>query len=163
MHKVLKRFPCSFDGIRSEMLSPGDERDFGSMADGLVKAGLIGETDGGAKTKGKTGLRDDGPTIAEFVSAGYAASAYPPKGYASRSTPEEIAAAVKAEEEAKAKAEAEKAAQDTAAELAKQTVAQLKEIAATEKVELAADDAKDAIIAKIVAVRAAAAQTGAGE
>lgn len=37
------------------------------------------------------GLRTDGPTIAEFVQAGYLASNYPPAGYASRSTPEEIA------------------------------------------------------------------------
>lgn len=38
-------------------------------------------------------LRDDGPTIAEFIAAGYPASAYPPVGYASKSTVEEIAAA----------------------------------------------------------------------
>lgn len=39
-------------------------------------------------------LRTDGPTVAEFVTSGYQASNYPPTGYASRSTPEEIAAAV---------------------------------------------------------------------
>lgn len=39
-------------------------------------------------------LRNDGPTIAEFIAAGYPASNYPPKGYASKSTVEEIAAAV---------------------------------------------------------------------
>ncbi len=44
MHRVLKAFPCSFDGIHSEPLEPGDERDFGSMADGLVRAGLIGDS-----------------------------------------------------------------------------------------------------------------------
>jgi hypothetical protein len=37
-------------------------------------------------------LKEDGPTIAEWVAAGYSADAYPPSGYASRSTPEEIAA-----------------------------------------------------------------------
>lgn len=42
-------------------------------------------------------LRDDGPTIAEFVDAGYPASNYPPKGFSSRSTPEEIEAAIAAE------------------------------------------------------------------
>lgn len=42
-------------------------------------------------------VRDDGPTIAEFVAAGYPAKNYPPAGYASRSTPEEIAAAIAAE------------------------------------------------------------------
>lgn len=43
------------------------------------------------------GERLDGPTVAEFVAAGYAASLYPPKGYASRSTDAEIAAAIAAE------------------------------------------------------------------
>ena len=41
--------------------------------------------------------RTDGPTVAEYVAAGYKASGYPPAGYASKSTPEEIAAAVAAE------------------------------------------------------------------
>lgn len=44
----------------------------------------------------KTALRDDGPTVQEFVEAGYLAVNYPPTGYASKSTPEEIAAAVAA-------------------------------------------------------------------
>lgn len=43
------------------------------------------------------GLRQDGPTIAEYMAAGYKASSYPPHGYVSRSTPEEIAVAVAAE------------------------------------------------------------------
>lgn len=42
------------------------------------------------------GLRTDGPTVAEFVAAGYQASNYPPAGYASCSTDEEIAGAIKA-------------------------------------------------------------------
>ena len=46
------------------------------------------------------GLRQDGPTIADYVAAGYKSSSYPPHGYASRSTPEEIAAAVASEIEA---------------------------------------------------------------
>lgn len=49
----------------------------------------------------KVQLREDGPTIAEFLAAGYQASNYPPKGYASRSTAEEIAAAVAAQPKAK--------------------------------------------------------------
>lgn len=44
-------------------------------------------------------LLDDGPTVEEFVAAGYPAANYPPKGYASRSTKEEIAAAIAAETE----------------------------------------------------------------
>lgn len=42
--------------------------------------------------------REDGPTIEEFVAAGYDPKNYPPKGYLSRSSDEEIAAAIKAKE-----------------------------------------------------------------
>ncbi|MNJ39956.1 HeH/LEM domain protein [compost metagenome] len=47
-----------------------------------------------------SGLRLDGPTIAEFVEAGYLASNYPPEGFASRSSQEEIDAAIKAHKDA---------------------------------------------------------------
>lgn len=39
-------------------------------------------------------LRTDGPTLAEFVAAGYAAEAYPPQGYAAVSDPVENAPVV---------------------------------------------------------------------
>ncbi|ARO24749.1 hypothetical protein TAL182_CH03003 [Rhizobium sp. TAL182] len=42
-------------------------------------------------------LREDGPTVEEYVAAGYLAANYPPSGYASRSTPDEIAAAIAAQ------------------------------------------------------------------
>jgi hypothetical protein len=42
-------------------------------------------------------LRQDGPTVKEYVEAGYKASNYPPQGYASKSAPEEITAAIAAE------------------------------------------------------------------
>ncbi len=45
------------------------------------------------------GLKLDGPTIAEFVSDGYLAVNYPPEGYASRSSQEEIDAAIDAQKE----------------------------------------------------------------
>ncbi|NNA69619.1 HeH/LEM domain-containing protein [Pseudomonas gessardii] len=45
------------------------------------------------------GLKLDGPTIAEFVEAGYLAINYPPEGYASRSSQEEIDAAIEAQKE----------------------------------------------------------------
>lgn len=38
-------------------------------------------------------LRDDGPTVEEYVAKGYKASEYPPKGFASKSSEEEIKAA----------------------------------------------------------------------
>lgn len=40
---------------------------------------------------------NSGPTVEEWVAAGYKASNYPPSGYVSKSTPEEIAAAVAAQ------------------------------------------------------------------
>jgi hypothetical protein len=157
MHKVLKQFPCSFDGIKSEMLRPGDERDFGSMAEGLKKAGLIEDLGGG--------LREDGPTISEYVSAGYPATGYPPQGYASRSTAKEIAAAVKAEAKAKAEAEAEsvKAREALMADLGKLSDEELAKVVADEKIAVGESDDRNAIITKIVDARAAAAQSGAGE
>ena len=45
----------------------------------------------------ENGLRTDGPTVAEYVEAGYQASNYPPSGYASRSTAEEIDEAIAAQ------------------------------------------------------------------
>lgn len=42
-------------------------------------------------------LTSDGPTVAQWVAAGYKATAYPPSGYPSKSSPEEIAAAVAAQ------------------------------------------------------------------
>ena len=43
------------------------------------------------------GLKLDGPTLAEFVEAGYQAVNYPPEGYASRSSQEEIDGAIEAQ------------------------------------------------------------------
>lgn len=86
-------------------------------------------------------LRTDGPTVAEFVTAGYLASNYPPTGYASRSSNEEVAAAV--------------AAQEARAELDKLTVDQLKELATTEEIDLGEATKKADIVSAIEAGRAA--------
>lgn len=43
-------------------------------------------------------LRNDGPTVEQYVAAGYLAKNYPPTGYASRSAPEGIEAAIAAQE-----------------------------------------------------------------
>ncbi len=52
MHKVLKPFPYSHDGIKTEMLAEGAQREFQpDLVDGLVAAGLIGPPDGKAATK----------------------------------------------------------------------------------------------------------------
>jgi hypothetical protein len=42
-------------------------------------------------------LRDDGPTIEEYVAKGYKASTYPPKGFASKSSEEDVKKAVATE------------------------------------------------------------------
>ena len=39
--KVVKPFPYYGDGVTLENLNEGDERDFGSMTEGLIKAGLV--------------------------------------------------------------------------------------------------------------------------
>src|SRR6267142_1991969 len=49
---------------------------------------------------GKVELKEDGPTIAEFMSAGYKASQYPPKGYAAKSSDEEVNAEIEKEKAA---------------------------------------------------------------
>jgi hypothetical protein len=90
-------------------------------------------------------LRDDGPTIEEFVAAGYSAATYPPQGYAPRSTPEEIAAAI----EAQAKAEADaKAAEEAAAQAEAQAKAEADAKAAEEAAAQAEAQAKAAKGAK---------------
>jgi hypothetical protein len=74
----------------------GTERDFDKVDfDRLRELGAVREA---------SALRVDGPTVAEYVAAGYPASRYPPDGFAPRSTPEEMAAAIAdAEREAAAK------------------------------------------------------------
>lgn len=41
MHKVVRPFPVSWDGLTLIDLHPGDERDFGDMAAGLQAEGYI--------------------------------------------------------------------------------------------------------------------------
>jgi hypothetical protein len=58
----------------------------------------------------------EGPTVKEYVASGYKATTYPPPGYASRSTPEEIAAAIAEEHKADEKrAAGHRAAEEKAA------------------------------------------------
>jgi hypothetical protein len=45
----------------------------------------------------KEPLKDNGPTLEEYTKHGYKASTYPPTGYASKSSQEEIDAAIAAE------------------------------------------------------------------
>lgn len=41
MHRVVRPFPCSWDGLTLVDLNVDDERDFGTMAKGLVDEGWI--------------------------------------------------------------------------------------------------------------------------
>lgn len=80
-----------FFGVISSAKEVVVDGDKPNIIEAYKRAGII-VTDGKVPA-----LREDGPTIAEFVVAGYQASAYPPVGYASRSTQEEIDAAVGAQ------------------------------------------------------------------
>ncbi|MHA0333668.1 hypothetical protein [Sphingomonas aquatilis] len=62
-------------------------------ANGLVEILADDDEDSGE-------LKTDGPTVGEYVAAGYPAKNYPPHGYASRSTPDEIAEAINQQESA---------------------------------------------------------------
>lgn len=64
-----------------------------------------GEPASGWKAEAPT-LKDDGPTIHEWVAAGYKAKDYPPKGYIVKSPLAEIDQAVRDEQDAEAKAAA---------------------------------------------------------
>lgn len=79
------------NGVKQKQFEPGETR----AADPSIVKHLVGTTliDPNAPAGG---LRTDGPTIDEFITAGYPAANYPPQGYASRSTEEEIAAAIAA-------------------------------------------------------------------
>lgn len=68
-------------------------------------------------------VRQDGPTVEEYVAAGYLAENYPPMGFASRSTPDEIAVAIGMQAEA-------------ASKLKGPTVADIKEALAAKGVEI---------------------------
>lgn len=53
MHKVLKPFPYSHDGIKTELLEEGAQRDIHpDLVEGLEKAGLIGPPDAKSAAKG---------------------------------------------------------------------------------------------------------------
>ncbi|QJI40477.1 hypothetical protein HKK52_05945 [Pseudomonas sp. ADAK2] len=92
---VCYRLTDEFFGVISAATKVIVDGDFPHITAAYQRAGIAVE-DG----KQSAGLREDGPTVAEFVAAGYKASNYPPEGYASRSTAEEVAEAMKIEQAA---------------------------------------------------------------
>ena len=90
---VCYRLTDEFFGVISTATKVIVDGDFPHITAAYQRAGIAVE-DG----KQSAGLREDGPTVVEFIAAGYKASNYPPEGYASRSTAEEIAEALKGEQ-----------------------------------------------------------------
>ena len=93
---VNKPFPFAVDGNHVVEISAG-EQDVSERC-ALVAVEHLGVASYPNQLDAN-GLKLDGPTIAEFVAAGYPAANYPPEGYASRSSQEEIDAAIEAEKE----------------------------------------------------------------
>lgn len=93
---VNKPFPFAVDGNHVVEISAG-EQDVSERC-ALVAVEHLGVASYPNQLDAN-GLKLDGPTIAEFVAAGYPAVNYPPEGYVSRSSQEEIDAAIEAEKE----------------------------------------------------------------
>ena len=89
---VCYRLTSEFFGVIGSATKVIVDGDFPHITAAYQRAGIV--VDDG---KQPAGPREDGPTVAEFIASGYKASNYPPAGYASRSTAEEIAAALEAE------------------------------------------------------------------
>ena len=90
---VCYRLTSEFFGVISAASKVIVDGDFPHITAAYQRAGIA--VDDG---KHPVDPREDGPTIAEFVAAGYKASNYPPEGFASRSTAEEVSEALKAEQ-----------------------------------------------------------------
>lgn len=146
MHKVLREFPFSFDGVNIAMLAVGEEHDFGAIAVGLKQAGYIGDIASSADTKPADTDTVDPSKDAE----GEGEDEGNPETEAGNENSEEDEAKVAADKEAAEALEAE-----LAAELTKHTVAQLHEIAKAESVKVESDDNKPDLVAKIAKARLA--------
>lgn len=94
---VKKPFPFSADGNHVVEVPAGEQ-------DVSDRCALVAVEHLGVATyldqQDFAGLKLDGPTIAEFVEAGYLATNYPPEGYESRSSQDEIDLAVQAQKDA---------------------------------------------------------------
>lgn len=132
---VKKAFPFAVDGNQVVEIQVGEQEVSDRCA--LVAVDHLGVAEY-LDQRRTPGLREDGPTVAEFVEAGYLAANYPPEGYASRSSQEEIDAAI----------ELQKGAENETDPL-KMTVPKLKEWLTAQGIEFAADAKKPALQALV--------------
>jgi len=94
---VKKPFPFAVDGNQVVEFQAG-EHDVSERC-ALVAVEHLGVAEY-LERRSAAGLREDGPTVGEWVEAGYPAATYPPAGYSSRSSQEEIEAAIQVQKDA---------------------------------------------------------------
>lgn len=92
---VKKPFPFAVDGNQIVEILAGEQEVSDRCA--LVAVEHLGVA-AYLDQQSRSDLALDGPTIAEFVEAGYRAINYPPAGYAARSSQDEIDQAIQAQE-----------------------------------------------------------------
>lgn len=94
---VKKPFPFAVDGNHVVQIETGEQEVSDRCALVAVEHLNVAAY---LEAQESTGPRLDGPTIAEWIEAGYPATSYPPEGYASRSSQEEIDQAIKQQKDA---------------------------------------------------------------
>lgn len=132
---VKKTFPFALDGNQVIEIQAG-EQDVSERC-ALVAVDHLGVAEYVNRQRAPV-LREDGPTVAEWVEAGYLAASYPPEGYVSRSSQEEIDAAVLLQKDAESESDP-----------LKMTVPKLKEWLTAQGIEFAADAKKPALQALV--------------
>jgi len=132
---VKKPFPFAVDGNQVVEVQPG-EQDVSERC-ALVAVDHLGVADYLDRQSAPV-PRDDGPTVGEWVEAGYLAANYPPEGFASRSSQEEIDAAIELQKDA-----------ENETDPLKMTVPKLKEWLTANGIEFAADAKKPALQALV--------------
>ncbi|MDZ3990371.1 HeH/LEM domain-containing protein [Pseudomonas sp. Teo4] len=132
---VKKPFPFAPDGNQVIEVQAGEQDVSDRCA--LVAVDHLGVAEY-LSQKGPPVPREDGPTVAEWVEAGYLAANYPPEGFSSRSSQEEIDAAI----------ELQKGAENETDPM-KMTVPILKEWLTAHGIEFAADAKKPALQALV--------------
>lgn len=132
---VKKPFPFALDGNHVIEVQAG-EQDVSERC-ALVAVDHLGVAEY-LSQHGAPGPREDGPTVAEWVEAGYPAASYPPAGYVSRSSQEEIDAAIQLQKDA-----------DSETDPLKMTVPKLKEWLTANNIAFEASMAKPALQALV--------------